>query len=207
VGTKTFAAREEIAGTRRLPPSEPPGAAKEPKDTETVATRPLESGPRGEGGATAKRLGAWTLAAAALAMVAGAYALQQRGGTGPVSARAAVAVAVAVAAPASASASAPAPAPAPVPASASAPASAPALDPDDPPQLTLLGEHAQVTVDGAARGRCPVHLTLDPGPHTILYSYPSTGESRGQTVTLKARDRVTLRADFTGATPTIRAAH
>jgi hypothetical protein len=73
------------------------------------------------------------------------------------------------------------------------------------PQLTLLGsEHVQVTVDGVFRGGVPVHLTLTPGPHNVLYSYPSTGESKGQTVTLKPKDRVFLSADFTGATPTIR---
>jgi serine/threonine-protein kinase len=209
VGTKTFAAREEVAGTRRLPPSEPPAPAKEPKDIETVATRPLESGPRGESVAATRRRGAWTFVGLALAMLAATYAVGQQGT--PLAASAPAAASVPEPAPASAPERAPAseraPEPAPTPERAPASAPTPAPDPDDPPQLTLLGEHAQVTVDGVARGRCPVHLTLDPGPHTILYSYPSTGESKGQSITLKARDRLTLRADFTGATPTIRAAH
>jgi hypothetical protein len=49
-----------------------------------------------------------------------------------------------------------------------------------------------------------VHLTLDPGPHSILFTYPPTGESKGTTVNLKPHERLTLRADFTGTAPTVR---
>jgi tRNA A-37 threonylcarbamoyl transferase component Bud32 len=199
MGTKTFAAREEVAGTRRLPASAPPAA---PKEIETVATRPLESGPRKEREAGSKR-GVW-LAGLAVIALAGSVYVAERGGA----AKSATAPATATArepalalAPESAPAteSAPAPAPAPAPLDPS--------DPSDPPQLTLLGAHAQASIDGAPRRPCPVHAVLDPGPHAILFSYPATGESKGETVTLRARDRLTLRADFTGAMPTIRVQH
>jgi hypothetical protein len=52
-----------------------------------------------------------------------------------------------------------------------------------------------------------VHVSLEPGPHSVLFTYPLTGESKGTTVTLKARDRLTLRADFTGTAPTVRVQH
>src|SRR5580704_6868670 len=74
MGTKTFAAREEVraldgddagSSTRKMAPSAAPA-----REIETVATRPLESGPRGE-----KPRGriAWVGAAAAVTMAVTAY--------------------------------------------------------------------------------------------------------------------------------------
>jgi hypothetical protein len=59
-------------------------------------------------------------------------------------------------------------------------------------------------VDGNPRGACPAHLSVEPGAHTILFSFPATGESKGQSLTLRSGERATLRADFTRAAPTIR---
>jgi hypothetical protein len=60
-------------------------------------------------------------------------------------------------------------------------------------------------VDGVSRGTCPVRdLPLDPGTHEVRFTFDPTGESRGERIEIKPGERVTLRADFTGAIPTIR---
>jgi hypothetical protein len=61
-----------------------------------------------------------------------------------------------------------------------------------------------VSVDGVTRGPCPAHVTLDPGTHAVVFSFPPTGESKGESVTLRVGDRTTMHADFTGAAPSIR---
>jgi hypothetical protein len=71
-------------------------------------------------------------------------------------------------------------------------------------RLLLLGDGTQVSVDGVAVGRCPQRVTVDPGAHTVLFTFPATGESRSEALTLRAGEHTTLRADFTGATPTLR---
>jgi hypothetical protein len=55
-----------------------------------------------------------------------------------------------------------------------------------------------------SRGRAPARVAVDPGAHTVLFLFPATGESKGATLTLRAGDRATMQADFTGAQPTIR---
>jgi serine/threonine-protein kinase len=198
VGTKTFAVRDEVAGTRRLPASDPPA----PKEIETVATRPLESGPRGDG-ASKRGVGVTVGVGVAVAVAVVAF-IAGRGGWVENGSREGTERAMV---------SAPAPAPAPAPSTSTptetetgtgAPTAAAPSDSTDAPELTLLGAHAEVSLDGVSRGPCPVHATLDPGPHSVLFTYPATGESKGTTVTLKARDKLTLRADFTGTAPTVR---
>jgi hypothetical protein len=71
-------------------------------------------------------------------------------------------------------------------------------------QLVLLGDGTRVAVDGVPRGGCPARVAVDPGPHAVLFTFPTTGESKGESLTLRAGERATLHADFTGATPTIR---
>jgi serine/threonine-protein kinase len=71
-------------------------------------------------------------------------------------------------------------------------------------QLTLVGDGALVAVDGVARGACPARVALEAGPHTVVFSFPPTGESKAETLTLRVGDRTTLHADFTGAAPSIR---
>jgi serine/threonine-protein kinase len=71
--------------------------------------------------------------------------------------------------------------------------------------LSFLGEPGtRVTVDGIARGACPVRLALDAGRHDVRFTFDPTGESRGEPVTVKSGESVIVRAEFTGATPTIR---
>jgi hypothetical protein len=74
----------------------------------------------------------------------------------------------------------------------------------EPAQLVLVGQGTTVRIDGAARGEAPVRATVDPGAHTIVFSFAATGETRSESLTVRAGERVTLRADFTGATPAVR---
>jgi hypothetical protein len=39
----------------------------------------------------------------------------------------------------------------------------------------------------------------------VVFSFPPTGESKGESLTLRGGDHATLHADFTGAAPSIRA--
>jgi hypothetical protein len=71
----------------------------------------------------------------------------------------------------------------------------------------LVGEGTYLTVDGVPRGRAPTRMAVDPGPHTVLFTFPATGESKGDAVVLRAGERATVTADFTGAQPTIRVRH
>ena len=48
---------------------------------------------------------------------------------------------------------------------------------------------------------------MEPGPHSVVFTFPATGESKGTSLTVKSGEKATLRADFTGATPTIRVQH
>ena len=62
----------------------------------------------------------------------------------------------------------------------------------------------KVTIDGAAKGSCPLNLTVETGPHEVRFVFVPTGESRGERVHVAKDKRVTLRADFTGSSPLIR---
>ena len=71
--------------------------------------------------------------------------------------------------------------------------------------VTFLGEPGtRVSIDGASRGPCPVRVTLAEGPHEVRFTFEPTGESRGERFSVKSGDRVTVRAEFTGATPTVK---
>ena len=72
-------------------------------------------------------------------------------------------------------------------------------------QLVLLGDFGtKVTVDGISRGRTPTRVAVDPGPHDVRFVFEPTGESRGERLTTRSGEQVTLRAEFTGASPTVR---
>jgi serine/threonine-protein kinase len=71
--------------------------------------------------------------------------------------------------------------------------------------VSFLGDPGtRVSIDGASRGACPVRVTLEPGQHDVRFQFDPTGESRGERLSVKAGEKVTVRADFTGATPTVR---
>jgi hypothetical protein len=68
----------------------------------------------------------------------------------------------------------------------------------------LCGAQTQAFVDGVARGGCPVRgLEVSRGVHEIRFIFEPTGESRGERVLLEGGESVTVRADFTGATPQV----
>jgi len=100
----------------------------------------------------------------------------------------------------------------PTGATAPAPHSAPATSGSAPATavagrafVSFLGDPGtRVSVDGASRGSCPVRVNLEPGQHDVRFQFDPTGESRGERFSVKAGERVTVRAEFTGATPTVR---
>jgi serine/threonine protein kinase len=209
VGTKTFAARDGVAvlqqapvvldaipevSTRKIESLRPAARASE---VDAVA-EPLETDPRGEAPVPRKGIALFgALGASGLAVVAfllgRAATTETRATASPPPSRAPMAVAPSADPP-------PVPAPVAPPATASPVAPAPTAR----SQLVLLGDGTVVSVDGVPRGGCPARLTLEPGPHSVVFSFPPTGESKGESLTLRGGERATLHADFTGATPTIR---
>ncbi len=72
-------------------------------------------------------------------------------------------------------------------------------------QVALVGEPGtRAWVDGIARGACPVRLSLEPGSHEVRFTFEPTGESLVERFTAKSGDHLTVRAQFTGATPTVK---
>jgi serine/threonine-protein kinase len=212
IGTKTFAARDEVralqplpavleSSTRRLEskaPSPPP-AAREEAIADPVAA------PAGGISRLALGVAAGGLAVAGLFLARGAYTTESRS-LSAASVAAVHGVAPALLAPSTllpvaSAVSAPASTAAP---SAVARTNVAAAVTAERAQLVLLGDGTFVSVDGTPRGACPARIAVEPGTHTVVFSFPPTGESKGESLTLRASDRTTLRADFTGVTPTIR---
>ena len=71
--------------------------------------------------------------------------------------------------------------------------------------VTFLGEPGtRVSVDGVPRGPCPARVSLEPGQHDARFSFDPTSESLSEGFRVKAGEKVTVRAEFTGARPTVR---
>jgi eukaryotic-like serine/threonine-protein kinase len=214
-GTKTFAARELVR-----PPSAAgtPSQANEPSTRRTlsqqpaapasgaVSGRPAPSGAAGARKETGRRrqrwLGLGALAAGAIAIgsffigrgLASPSTKEPPAAAGPpVVAAAPPAIVVAV-----------------PPSPASASIAIPAQSGNAPlahvfsSELALFGDGTRVKVDGVPRGSCPTRVNVGPGPHTVEFSFPATGESEVQPLNLQGGEKITLRADFTGAKPTVR---
>jgi hypothetical protein len=45
---------------------------------------------------------------------------------------------------------------------------------------------------------------LAEGLHDVRFTFEPTGESRGERVTVKSGEQLTVRAEFTGASPTVK---
>lgn len=212
--TKTFAARKEMQkwsdpppamgeGTRKIPLSEAP------VKIETVATRPLETPVKAPvtTKAPARHVRGWAMAAMALAAIAGVSLAFTKTRRAPVGSAPLVSVPAppASATPAASFTVAPAPSAIALPAvTAAAPMSASAAKATG--HFALYGDPGtEVSVDGIARGKCPVRdVEVEPGSHDVRFNFDPTGESHGERIPITAGARVTVRADFTGATPTLR---
>ncbi len=71
--------------------------------------------------------------------------------------------------------------------------------------VAFLGDPGtRVSIDGTSRGACPVRIGLEPGQHEARFTFDATGESRGERFTVKPGEKVTVRAEFTGAAPTVK---
>jgi hypothetical protein len=71
--------------------------------------------------------------------------------------------------------------------------------------VAFLGDPGtRVSIDGTMRGACPVRVSLEPGQHDVRVTFDPTGESRGERISVKPGEKLTVRAEFTGATPTVR---
>jgi serine/threonine protein kinase len=213
VGTKTFAVRSEVAAvesssagpsTRKLATSEPPPAqakAETLEGVDAIERRPAQS----------KRGFAWRalVAAGAIGVVAfligrGAASVSTQTPAPTVMATATESATAIERATATATAAATAAAATGTAAAGAMGTSTSSTNPTDRAQLVLLGDGTYVTVDGTSRGGAPARVALEPGSHSVLFTFPATGESKGATVTLRAGEHATMRADFTGAQPTIR---
>lgn len=212
VGTKTFAARAEMqalasaapepeVSTRRLA-SSGPGPA---RDAEAAALQPLEADPRRDPDhPTPRRRAGWLGAIGAAALAVTAFFLG-RAVTHPTRSTDASAQIEALApAPAQTTALSGAASANSAPAAPDTPAPTAAPAPVERAQLVLLGDGTVVHVDGVARGACPVRAAVEPGPHVVVFSFPATGESKAERLSLRPGEHATLRADFTGAVPTLR---
>jgi len=207
----------ERAGKAPLPPEE------SPEHTETIATRPLETParPTEPPASVSQRANsnrtlavAGLVAVAAIAVVASrlrepAKTTSDTGGADAAAATPATPGADASAAPPAESVSTVASAPPPAPSGSAPPAhvsATPQVVPAQPKAtIVLLGDlGTRVTVDGVGRGRTPARVSLDPGPHDVRFVFDPTGESRGERIVTRAGETVTMRADFTGASPTVR---
>jgi serine/threonine-protein kinase len=233
IRTKTFAAREEIrawkpdgtsgatpASTRKLDstPEAPLAAPSEskPPEIETIATRPIETDGRSNEATPRRRNLAWLGLLGAAALAVGTFfigrANQPRTTTptfptgsaiGATTAPSATIVTTAALSTSTNSSASVLPTPTrPAPnLSTSAPT---AVDSSARAQLTLLGEGTVVSVDGVSRGMCPTQASVEPGKHTVVFRFPATGEAKGEDIRVRPGEKVMMRADFTGATPTLR---
>ena len=88
---------------------------------------------------------------------------------------------------------------------ATTPASAPATEKPGKALVSFYGDPGtRVSIDGASRGATPVKVSLEPGQHDVRFQFDPTGESRGERFSVRPGEAVQVRADFTGATPTVR---
>lgn len=215
VGTKTFAARDELKAWD----PEGPGAERGPTESSTrkvASTAPPPSRANERRAAPKARRLAWKGVTGALMIAAAAFLVGRFVPTS--TAKTAIiggtpgASPAPITPPAPPSTAAPSLATPPPPTLTSMPT--PAAMPTVPPatatdltdraQLILLGDGTYVAVDGVSRGRAPARVALEPGAHAVLFTFPATGESKATSLTLRSGEHATMRADFTGVRPTIR---
>ena len=230
MGPKTFAVRsealawkaetpEEPAGTRRMPPSEPPPASDGPR-VETIATRPIETPVKSAEAAPVERRG-WRVAAAAAVVLMPLAVWGLLRFQGP-SAATSSPTTNPTASPD------PNPGPGPNPGPNPNPAPNPNTTPNTTPnpsatptssaplavtatgQIFLVGDPgSEFAIDSAPFRPCPAAVTVKAGAHQVRFAfgYATTHDSVGREVVVGAGEKVTVRADFTAAVPRIRVEH
>lgn len=218
LATKTFAARQEMPKWSDPPPAMGPevvegtrkiALSEAPVKIETVATRPLETPVKipVTTKAPPRSVRGWAMAALALGAVAAASVAFSKNPPAPTGNAPAISPAPPPPSSIPAAPSSAAPATSRIPsvvAVASSPASASAARATG--HFALYGDpETEVSIDGVARGKCPVRdVEVEPGTHDVRFDFDPTGESHGERIPITAGARVTVRADFTGATPTLR---
>jgi serine/threonine protein kinase len=214
-GTKTFAARELLrppsemgTSSQAIEPSTRRTSSQQPAAPASgaVSTHPAPSGVVGSRKDAGRRRQRWLGlgALAAIAIAIGSFFIgrglaspatkePQATARPPVVVAAVPSASVAATAPSSASANVV------IPAQSGAPVAHVFSS-----ELALFGDGTRVKVDGVPRGSCPTRVNVGPGTHTVEFSFPATGESEVQALNLQGGEKITLRADFTGAKPTVR---
>ncbi|HEX4517868.1 MAG TPA: serine/threonine-protein kinase [Polyangiaceae bacterium] len=200
--TKTFAARQEVKKWSEPPPS---SETRRMENIETIATRPIEtpaSSPR-----QPSRTGVWVFIGAALAIfgVGAAYVLRDppRPTTSPVKTNTVTTVPTVTSTSTTTSTST-GRTTSPTATTTAAPTTS--VEVKASGHLALFGDPGtRASVDGVPRGSCPINdVAVEPGERSVTFSFDATGESSGTHVTVKPGEHVKLRADFTGATATVR---
>ncbi len=219
--TKTFAARQEVktwserpgpsqeqtGPTTRKISSEPPDASPDPR-IETIATRPIETpttSPK-PSRSNARAIGAVGLVALALA---GAYFVREQRANHPTKTTSSTVTATATTTTTPIAQTATATVTAPTATQTVVAPSASSAEIRAAGHLALFGDPGtHALVDGVAKGNCPLaDVAVEPGDHDVRFVFDMTGDETHTSVNVKANAHVKLRADFTGATPTVRVQH
>ncbi len=234
IGTKTFAARQEVdrwsspppaeaPSTRRLDDGAPPPSTRKleasgppgpPHDVpvETIATKPTtgRAPPAAPSPAGSSRtplyLVAGILLAAGTAYVAGTRTARPTITTPSIATTPTTSTSAPPPLAYSATSSTASAAPSALQTAQIAPAPGTALGVTATARarLSLNGDPGTwVTVDGTSRGRCPAVALVEPGEHRIRFTFDPTRESQETRLTTRGTETITVRADFTGATPTV----
>ncbi len=211
--TKTFAARREVDAAKS--PQEDTGpstrriASIRPEKIETIATRPIET-PATPATPKEPRSNARLVAAGALVVLAvgGAYWIRTNRTPNP----AANVLATATTATTTVTTAAIATTTTPTTATTAVGTASTTATASSSAEARVMGHLAlygdpgtRAIVDDSPRGKCPIaDLAIEPGEHRVRFVFDVTGDETHTTVSVKANEHVKLRADFTGATPTVR---
>ncbi len=207
--TKTFAAREEVS--RSSPPDGPttrkiesqrPGAEK----VETIATRPIETPASPKSVPPPRSNARMALGGLALALALGGVFWIRTHRTNGSTAPTVTTTATATTAMTASSTTPTSTVTAPASTSVAVPPTSSSGDARTMAHLALYGDPGtRALVDGVSRGSCPVaDVAIAAGEHDVRFVFDVTGDSSGTRINVKANEHLKIRADFTGATPTVR---
>ena len=210
--TKTFAAREEVKKwSERPPPSEDgqPSTRKMAGDdvVETIATRPIETPAKvATREPTRRDPPRWGLYLGLGMAAAVGYFVWRGPGVVPSTGTATATVtSTATATPTSTATSTATITPSAGTGTGTGTGTGSAMVVVAKAHVVLMGDPGtRVSVDGQSLGTCPIKdFALDPGDHEVRFSFDPTGETSGKKVHFGPGEKITVRADFAGATPTV----